>query len=282
MITKKFFLTTSSFLLTVCLTACTGYNLSQSRFQSKPVDLSAFNNLASNICFLSAPTTIHTTQQENTLFTNQIINIIDKEIKHKIYNTRYIISSSKKKNELQVTSYENKPKIKPFKNITDLSTYEINNKDMINLYSLSVEKVAYKKFTSNTLIALEVDKINDNVKVTQSSPLKEFSESNKAPEENTSAKNEQDFKTEIAEVESKDKDKDEDKEAIMFDYSKRDQEQVVTKTIDQKLYERPLSYTVKNAISREIGKEARNEQSFKSTQVSTHKEIVDSNSLDNR
>ena len=277
MITKKIFLTTSSFLLTVCLTACAGYNFSQSRFQSKPVNYSAFTNLATNVSSLTSPIFASVDAQGDTLVTYQIINVIDKEIKKKINNTRFLITSFKKKNEAKMVNNKKIPKLEVISKSEDLSTYEINNKDLVYLHALSVEQIAFKEFSSNNLVASYGDKINDKVKVIQSSIQKTAEEPiDKTAVENKNEIINEESKVQIAENEI------EDEEIVMFDYSNKNKEPVVAKTIDQRLYERPLSSTVKNVITREIGKEAAVNQNIKSKSTNTQKEIPASIDLDNQ
>lgn len=281
MITKKIFVTTSSILLTVCLTACTSYKLSQSRFQVKTISLSAFSNLAANISSLSASSEQHTSVKDDSVVTSKMINIINKEINKKINGTRYVIGEYKKKPKPRVTNIIRIAKKEVQESYDDLSTYEINNKSMINLYALSIDQIAYNKFSSSKIVAINDYTIKDKVEVIQSSTkLSTKKEANANANANANAKPNVEI-IKVADVTPVDKeiavetkkeiilDESKDEEAIMFDYSKESRTAVVAKSIDQKLYERPLSNTVKTAITRELKKEKGNTQNVKTAPVAT-------------
>jgi hypothetical protein len=169
----------------------------------------------------------------------------------------------------------------------DLSVFEINNHELITLYAFSNEGSEYSKFIGNRL-ALNDYKENritenkvykDEVVTTQASteakasapiePVKTIgqSESDEVKTIQPSVVRDESKKEvgnekvlEIVKEEEikdngkeSDKESDKDEEMVMYDYSDKKPEVAVKKTMDQKLYERPISETVKKAISREIG-----------------------------
>jgi hypothetical protein len=125
----------------------------------------------------------------------------------------------------------------------DLSLFEINNSGLIDLFAMSVEKMAFVKLSS---INIEDTYLEDEVATAQAStellPLEsdEVKTTQPAPERKTA---------EVEEVANKNT----EEEMVMFDYSEKAVPVAAEKTIDEKLYERPISNTVMKAISREMG-----------------------------
>ncbi|MGZ3790264.1 MAG: hypothetical protein ACXVLQ_17155 [Bacteriovorax sp.] len=253
MITKKTFVTTSSLFFSAILLSQI-YSFSNAKSHSQEINLEAFSNLSENIKSISTNTDkISSTRNEETVVTNDIIKVIDNELTQKIKKTRYSLHSIKAKmaKAKMMAAVAHAPQIAPAieraLDKDDLSAYEINNKDFINLYAIEADFKEYSKFASIALSPSYNEEMKDEVVVAQAST--EVAPS--APIEADEVKTIQPATTrnEIAEDIKESKDDD----MVMFDYSAKKAEQPVAKTIDQKLYERPLSETVKNAISREIG-----------------------------
>ena len=262
MIIKKTFVTTSSFLITALMLSQI-YSFKKNIDLSRTINYSAFTNFSQNIKNVSAigkeGEKVTTTDLE---LTNDVIKVIDNEISKKISKTRssiHHVKPSVKKIEIAVAAVEPKIDMKQGLQAADLSLYEINNSEFINLYALSNEGITFKKFESTNLAysyeksikdesVKEVVKdevvndevvndevVNDEVSLAQSSTSTDSS------------------KLEKEETPDSTKEIKEDEEMVMFDYSDKSQPVSVAKTIDQKLYERPLSKTVQMAINREIG-----------------------------
>lgn len=268
MITKKTFVTTSSFILTAALLSQI-YSFKNTRDQSQSLNYSAFINLSQNVKSVSSIATDSSVVSEDTVITKDIIQVIDKEITKKINRTRYSIRVIKalmpaKEAKKIISKVAVKKEIQQLvttsvMNDEDLSLYEINNSGLINLYALSVEDMAFAKFESVKLATTYNEEIKDEVEVAQAStfiaPIEADVVSTTQPErnniDNVSSTNIEESTIADSKVVSKE-DK-EDSEMVMFDYSDKSAPAAVKKTIDQKLYERPLSKTVQQAISREIG-----------------------------
>lgn len=207
------------------------YAFSIEKEKAQQINYSAFINLAKNISEISKPATILSSSAvEDTHITTDIIHVIDGEISRKIASSKirsHIINRVKPTrvavNKIKTTS-------------EDLTAFEINNSELISLYGISTEKVATTKLEELNWVAINSDTVIDEVSAEQASTeiapviADEVSTTQPAPEKN-------------------------DEEMVMFDYSDKAAPVVAEapKTIDQKLYERPISNVVKNAISREIG-----------------------------
>lgn len=252
MVTKKTFVTTSIlFLAAFSLYQINSFK--NERFQSRSINYSAFINLAQNIKSNTATNSIEVSSTESNVDTNEIIKVIEKEISHKIRRTRYALQTirEEEKNSKKHVAVETKKSIEIKKQIEvakttieeDLSAYEINNTELVSLYALSVEEMAFNKFEATKLVST-YGEMADEVAVTQASttPIKiendEIVTTHTVPEKNEEV---------IAEVSSK-----EEEEMVMFDYSDKALPAEVEKSMDKKLYERPISKTVQRAISREI------------------------------
>lgn len=284
MIRKKTIVTTSSFLLTAALLSQI-YSFAQTRFQSQKINYSAFTNLAANISQISEAKVSTETISANSEVTAEIINIVDKEISKKIRNSKYVISISKPKKE----------RLAPLKILavataattsatTDLSAYEINNQELINLYSLSIEQMAFSKFESTNLASTynieqvvqpEQSEHKDEVVVAQASTVMEESDEVKLVQPSPEKV------AEVAPVEVNEEVY-KDEEMVMFDYSEKAEEPKIVKSIDEKLYERPISNTVKAAISREIKKENIRDISSIPAIHSNKKEKAEPTKIDNQ
>lgn len=249
MITKKTFAKTTSFLISATLLSQI-YSFSSERLHPKSINYSAFTNLAANLNSMSAVERLSPVETPDTVVTAEIVAVIGKEISRKIINTRYAIITPRiktaKKVALVVPVIKDEVKIQlKIENVAseDLSAYEINNQGLINLYSLSVEQMAYTKFEAS-----DIADIKDEVVVAQASTEENKSEVDEVQMiQRSPERKEVPVTKEVVQEDNK-----ADEEMVMFDYSDKTPVAQTVKNIDQKLYERPLSSTVKNAISREI------------------------------
>jgi hypothetical protein len=270
MITKKTFVTTSSFILTAALLSQI-YSFKNTKDQSQSLNYSGFINLSQNVKSVSSIATDSSAAFEDTVITKDIINVIDKEISKKINRTRYAVRVIKafvpvRETKKIISKVDVKKETQPviatsILNDEDLSSYEINNSGLINLYALSIEDMVFAKFEPVKLTTTYNEEIKDEVKVAQAStaiaPIEadEVMATQPAPEKKSLDNISNSINTsneESTAVDSKVESR-EDEEMVMFDYSDKSTPEAVKKTIDQKLYERPLSKTVQQAINRVIG-----------------------------
>lgn len=246
MILKKAIATSSCFLVSAILLSQV-YSYVDSHFAPKSLDTSAFSNLIANVQTLSAPAVEEkNVAQEDTQITADIIKVIDKELSHNIKRTKYALAPHRPKVVIA--------KVEKATSTEDLSSYEINNKSLIELYALNVETAEYSKFETIALAPSYGEEVKDEVAVKVASTENLIA----APIEADEVKMIQhaQIKEEVKpeeKVEEKAENKRED-DLVMFDYSDKVAEtKIATKDIDAKLYDRPLSDTVKKAINRELG-----------------------------
>lgn len=233
------------------------YSFAQSRIQEPTLDISAFSNLAANVQAISAPETkgqvSANASADEASVTVDIIKVIDKELSKDIKVTKYAVVPHKPKALKSVIAKVEKKIIPAAVIITtdigseeDLSSYEINNRSLVELYALDVEKIEYSAFANIALASSYSEEVKDEV------AMKVASTENKlaAPIEADEVKLIQPATQKEEAVSTKENNDD----LVMFDYSdKVAPSKKETKDIDAKLYDRPLSNTVKQAISREIG-----------------------------
>ena len=261
---KKTFITTSSFLVTAVL-------LSQiSTFKNiispeQNINYSAFINLAKNVECITSNSSVKNIADDTTV-TNEIISVIDKELTGKIKHSRFALHKKViiKKEEVIVAApvvekQKTEEQISDDAEIAtladDLSGYEINNNGLISLYALDTDKVSYISFESIKLASSYGEIVSDEVALAQASPTTE--KVSIADEVKTIQPSTERAVEEVApEIKEKEEEEKADQEMEMFDYSEKNgqtEKALTTQTIDQKLYERPLSKTVQKAIDREIG-----------------------------
>ena len=241
---KKTIVTTSSFLITAFMLSQI-YSLKISNNHRKEINYSAFLNLAHNVQDVSARAEIEPEREASLVATDEIIKVIDNEINKKIDRSQYSIRLAKmlKKKAEILAEEKSKPIIEKeiVPNVAGLSLYEINNSELINLYALSAEEITYQKFESSNIAYSYIDDVKDEVAVSQAS-----TKSN--PE-----KTDDDMSTQQDQALSDKAPAKEDEEIVMFDYADKTAPAAVAKSMDQKLYERPISQTVQKAIEREMG-----------------------------
>ena len=268
---KKTIVTTTSFLISAILLSRV-YLYQDVSSSSQNINFHALENLSRNIQELTKNPGEMPLSKESSMVTSDIIKLIDKEITQKIKLSRYTI----KKPNVPVSAVATKTAVKTLAKTQvtaavipylskDLSHYEINNSGLIHLSALTGEKINTIKFESIKLAENYNEIVKDEVVVAQASTSNpalqadEISTAQRAPlreiELENYYKEEAIAEGEEAKAEASDEASSETKESdmVMFDYSQKQENSVVGKTIDQKLYERPISSTVKNAITREIG-----------------------------
>lgn len=271
MITKKTFVTSSTLILTATMLSQI-YSFASERFQPKTINYSSFSLLAANIETLSHKTNTSAANSEENQVNDAIIKVIDKEIKKKIIKTRYTIHSYKPKIEVAAKKIIALKAVEAPETITsgDLSTYEINNRELVYLSALSVEQVAYSTFGATNIVmniaAAKTIEVNDEVVVAQASTIQTTMEADEVKMVQPSPE-----KIEESNI---------DEEMVMFDYSEKSGQAVVEKTIDQRLYERPLSSTVKGAINREMGNSPAKNIARMNTQKETARETIEAPRMD--
>ena len=265
---KKTIITTSRIIISALLVSQM-FSFANSRIKPKTINYSAFVNLIENTKNLtSAPVIELATQSEDITITNDIIKLIEKDINREIRKSRLaiiskqIIKEAVEKNNFQSIASE--------KTNEDLKSYEINNKELIELYALPVDHVEYSEFKSVTLNSTYNDVIKDEVVLGQASTDVSLAAPIEADEVKT-----------IQPATTREDIKDED--MVMFDYSdKKEPEAKASQPMDQKLYERPLSASVKEAISREMTTLPKGPMPKLNTQKEEpQKETIDLNSEDN-
>jgi hypothetical protein len=254
MFIKKALVTSSCFLVSAVLLSQV-YSFAESRLAQPSIDTSAFSNLVSNIQSISsAPVSQAVVANEDTQITADIIKVIDKEISKNIKHTKYAMAFHKPK--VVVAKVEVAKTFKAAEPVVDtvvetvaatkyssedLSNFEINNKSLVELYALNNESVEYSQFESITLASsYELKELKDEVAVKVASTENKEVAPIEADEVTTSQP--------APAVNEKDDD------MVMFEYSDKVAEpKMATQSIDDKLYNRPLSNTVKKAINRVIG-----------------------------
>ncbi len=268
---------------------------STDRYEPKKVDFSAFKNAAANIQYITQKTEIKA-DVVTTDVTSGIVSTIEKELKGKILRTRYAMAP--KKIEIKHTVIaKNWNDIKPDiaavdmkiserlmnTNSTDESGAEINNSDLIKLYGFEVESLQYETF-ANTAIAFVAPVATEVVGVTEATSKQEIVKEdavNVAQASTTTHVVEEitvdtAMKEEIARAEVATKENPVNDELVMFDYSaggeKVSEAPVATTQKMKKIFDAPISDSVKNAIERAVHKStavAMNTQSAPSKRIAS-------------
>ena len=268
---------------------------STDRYEPKKVDFSAFKNAAANIQYITQKTEIKA-DVVTTDVTSGIVSTIEKELKGKILRTRYAMAP--KKIEIKHTVIaKNWNDIKPDiaavdmkiserlmnTNSTDESGAEINNSDLIKLYGFEVESLQYETF-ANTAIAFVEPVATEVVGVTEATSKQEIVKEdavNVAQASTTTHVVEEitvdtAMKEEIARAEVATKENPVNDELVMFDYSaggeKVSEAPVAPTQKMKKIFDAPISDSVKNAIERAVHKStavAMNTQSAPSKRIAS-------------
>lgn len=273
----------TSFLVSVA-----AYNIVRIE-EPKVIDFSAFKNASANLEFITS-TAESTHANESKEITERIVNVIDKEIKTKIKSTRYAMMA-KKKVVAPISIAKNWNDIKPNFESVDLkiesvklnavsssssdavvSEFEINNKELIKLYGFKVESIQFDSF-ANTQIALIDDMKSDVVQVAQASTttqiIEEIEPSLDELAEVAELRPELAPSQAVVKLEAKAEVQEQNKEEIIasdiatnanpindelvvYDYSEKSPETETPKM--KKIFDAPISNTVKEAIERESHK----------------------------
>lgn len=246
---------------------------STDRYEPKKVDFSAFKNAAANIQYITQKTEIKA-DVVTTDVTAGIVSTIEKELKGKILRTRYAIAP--KKIEIKHTVIaKNWNDIKPDiaavdmkvserlmnTNSSDESGAEINNSDLIKLYGFEVESLQYETF-ANTAIAFVEPVATEVVGVTEATSKQEIVKEdavNVAQASTTTHVVEEitvdtAMKEEITRAEVATKENPVNDELVMFDYSAGGDKTSEAPQKMKKIFDAPISDSVKNAIERAVHK----------------------------
>lgn len=261
---KKLFLvkSLSAVCVTTFLVSAITYNLVRLQ-EPQVIDFSAFKNASANIQFI-------TVNQQNKAqlpvydVSASIVSVIEKEIKAKIRHTRYSLRPKKIFEEKIIAKRWNdiKPefvtvdlKIEPVKlnaltmdSEKSLFEFEINNNELIRLYGFELGALEYKSF-ANTQIVHVYDIKEDEVQVAQASTRTQLVEEivPAVPAAPPAATKEEIAASELATNANPVND-----ELVVFDYSAK--EAVLETTKMKKIFDTPISNTVKEAIERAVHK----------------------------
>lgn len=244
---KSVFVKTFACLFTTSLVVG-AFTYKAESFEPKKIDFSAFKNASQNIQSIAKKTEIKK-DVIVTDVTGGIVVSIEKEVRRKILRTRYAMIPKKAKVIAPAVIAKNWNDIKPeftavemdlnaalFKAISSgetASEFEINNRELIQLYGYNVESLNYESF-SNAVIASaeEVNVVNDEVQVAQASTTTNVVEEI-TPEESHVATTENAVNDDL----------------VVYDYSAPENKAEV-----KKMFDAPISSSVKNAIFREVHK----------------------------
>lgn len=233
--------------------------------QEKQISFDAFTNFAKNINEISNFKDVKAEKNNELKREELVINSVENELNQKIKIQKKLVAKINsdliKTRNVKVSIINNKineaNRIKVNKegqfklesknlnnNTEDLSKYEINNSEIVNIFAYKAERISFVKYDMpkslfNFKKQSEDNKIEDNVSVKLASTL--------GPIE--------------PEISKSVKDNDNNEDLKVYDYSEKNTEKtnlttrksVSTQKIDKELYERPLSETVKKVINREIG-----------------------------
>lgn len=261
---KKLFLVKS--LSTVCATtflvSAITYNLVRLE-EPKTIDFSAFKNATANIEFITAN---NQKKAQATVYdaSEAIVSVIEKEVKAKIRNTRYSLRPkiifeekiiAKRWNDVKPEFAAVDLKIEAVKltalamdSENSLNEFEINNKELIKLSGFEVEILEYKNF-GNTQIADVFDIKEDDVQVAQASTRTQLVEeiAPAVPAAPPAATKEEITASDLATNANPIND-----ELVVFDYSEK--EAILETPKMKKIFDAPISNTVKEAIERAVHK----------------------------
>ncbi len=295
MIIKKALATTSIILITA-LTLSKAYSINSNQSQFETINFSAFTNLAQNLNTVSLEKNQNSSQVKDELndeqISSQIITAIDAEIGKKIKHTRYGLVPHKQiiklKKEIIVTETKelNLPievKVENIVSNEDLSSFEINNSNLINIYSFNIEKIGYSQFEN---LKIDLDFNGSPVKE-KLAEIKNLDIEDSVETAQASTTTEETVADAVTTTQPSTERKVDDEEMVMFDYKENAQPAAVKQTIDQKLYERPISKAVQKVISREMGNAPIKKINKMNTQrifpeVSTQNESKNTTLIDNQ
>jgi hypothetical protein len=259
MMNKSVFVKTISCLFTATIVVG-ALSYSSERFEPKKVDFSAFKNASQNIQHITEKTEIKKDVVTADV-TGGIVKSIESEVKKKIRHSRFEMAPKKVEVKERVIA-KNWNDIRPEFAAVDLklddvalttlttnevvSEFEINNKELIKLYGYEIETLSFESFSNVAIAAVEETSVNDEVQVAQASTTTNVVEEI-IPAKETQADLEA---ATIATTENKVND-----EFVVFDYSENDKAaKVVNEPVSKKMFDAPISNSVKEAIERELHK----------------------------
>lgn len=229
------------------------YSCSSVKSEPKKIDLSAFKNATANIQHLAqAPVKKDATKLNDV--NADIVRVIEKEVRGKIYLTK--IAMAPKKIEMpKAVIVKNWNDIKPDLDAYDLkidqallskistneevSEFEINNRELIKLGAFSSEPLSINSFANIALESFEASEVKeDTVATAQASTITHVQDeiAPVAPVEPVATNEVQEKVTE--EVSD---------DLVVYDYSEKIAE-------PKKIFDAPISKSVKEAIEREVHK----------------------------
>ncbi|MBC7427882.1 MAG: hypothetical protein H7336_04665 [Bacteriovorax sp.] len=239
------------------------------------IDFSAFKNAAANIQYISE-------SRENKLagsvadVTGSIVKTIEKEVREKILRSRYSVKP--KTVIVEKVIAKNWNDIKPAFAAVDMKLdevklsvvaftndeafeFEINNRELIKLYGLEVDSLQYESFTNTQVASADVPSLDvikeDMVQIAQASTTTQVQDVI-APETAIPAAPPAETQEEIAQAEIATKANLVNDDLVVFDYSS-DKKAAASNAVKdnatlKKMFDVPLSSSVKEAIAREVGK----------------------------
>ncbi len=221
--------------------------------EPQSIDFSAFKNAAANISYLSQKPATRAPEAQPDL-NGTVVRVIEKEVRAKILKSRYAMTPKKPKIEAVKVIAKNWNDIKPEFASVDMnvdsklisaissnevaSEFEINNKELIKLYGYEVDSLQYETFSNTTLAELTEPAqapLVDEVKVAQASTTSHVVEDIIPDSEKINPVND---------------------DLVMFDYSDSADEVAVAPK-HKKIFDSPISDSVKNAIERAVHKSPR-------------------------
>ena len=297
---KKSFLVKSfaAVCATTFLVSAVTYNLVRIE-EPKYIDFSAFKNASANIEFIRQSPENKPTVALNDV-TGTIVTVIEKEVKAKIRQTRYsmmpkkIIAEkviAKNWNDIRPEFAAIDMKIEDVKlnaittNESSISEFEINNNELIRLYGFEVETPQYESFANTQIAGLEEtattnDMAVDEVQVAQASTttqlVEEITPVTEVPSAPPAATKEEIAASDLATNANPIND-----ELVIYDYS--DKAAVVEASEApkmKKIFDAPISNTVKEAIERESHKTTIIASNLNTQKKKVTADLVDESTLD--
>lgn len=226
--------------------------------ETRTLDLSAFSNLAANVEALSQKNDLNSVSAAENEVEATIIAQIDSEIKYSIRKSR-VTSFKPKKVQAAVAKKVNYEKVKVEIAASEvMDSAIINNTELVKLYAFSADQLTYSSFAN---LSWDLDKVAAD-DVIRDEVTNSLASTN-------------------VEADAAD-------DMVMFDYSKSEAtpatEMVETKTASRKMFDSPLSKSVKAAIAREVAAVNTHKNSTEpvvpAAKSSLRKEEVEEESLD--
>lgn len=304
MMNKSVFVKTCSMLFTATLVV-SALSCSTERLKPKKIDFSAFKNASQNIQFITQKTEIKK-DVVTTDVTAGIVKTIESEVKRKILKARYAMAPKKVEIKSPSVITKNWNDIKPeyaavemkidqaklnaVATLDEASEFEINNRELINLYRYQVKALNFETF-SNVAVA-SVEEVNDEVNVAQASTnnvnvVEEITPAEVVATEAALEPTKEEIEaSNVATTANTIND-----EMVVFDYSEKAAEKVETKKEVKavnvvstqnvkKMFDAPISNSVKQAIEREVSKSAPRVASNSVVAPAARKSFADNSDVD--